>query len=72
MWDNEAHDFTTGLAEEKKLGLLSKRLGTPIELEAKEQDIGPFRADILCKTWKVTLGCQLKIKSLNPTGRGER
>jgi hypothetical protein len=49
MWDNEAHDFTTGLAEEKRLGLLSKRLRTPIELEAKEQDIGPFRADILCK-----------------------
>ncbi len=49
MRDNEAHDFTTWLAEEKNLGLFSKRLRTFIELEAKEKDIGPFRADILCK-----------------------
>ena len=49
VWDNEAQDFTPWLAEEKNLELLSETIRTPLELEAQEKDVGPFRADILCK-----------------------
>jgi hypothetical protein len=49
IWDNEAQDFTPWLAEENNLELLSKTIRTPLELEAQEKDVGPFRADILCK-----------------------
>ena len=49
IWDNEAQDFTPWLAEEKNLELLSETIRTPLELEAQEKDVGPFRADILCK-----------------------
>ena len=49
IWDNEAQDFTPWLAEEKNLELLSETIRTPLELEAQEKDVWPFRADILCK-----------------------
>ena len=49
IWDNEAQDFTPWLAEERNLELLSETIRTPIELEAQEKNVGPFRADILCK-----------------------
>lgn len=49
IWDNEAQDFTPWLAEEKNLELLSETIKIPLELEAQEKDVGPFRADILCK-----------------------
>ena len=49
IWDNEAQDFTPWLAEEKNLELLSETIRTPLELEAQEKNVGPFRADILCK-----------------------
>jgi hypothetical protein len=49
IWDNEAQGFTPWLAEEKSLELLSETIRTPLELEAQEKDVGPFRADILCK-----------------------
>jgi|TARA_Y100000389_G_C17465272_1_gene524913 hypothetical protein len=49
IWDNEAQDFTPWLAEERNLELLSETIRTPLELEAQEKDVGPFRADILCK-----------------------
>jgi len=58
IWDNEAQDFTPWLAEEKNLELLSETIKIPLELEAQEKDVGPFRADILCKnteddTWVI-------------------
>jgi hypothetical protein len=49
IWYNEAQDFAPWLAEEKNLELLSETIRTPLELEAQEKDVGPFRADILCK-----------------------
>ena len=49
IWDNEAQDFTPWLAEEENLELLSDTIRIPLELEAQEKDVGPFRADILCK-----------------------
>jgi len=48
-WLSEAQDFTPWLAGEDNLALLSETLGIDLELEAVEQNVGPFRADILCK-----------------------
>ena len=48
-WQTEAQDFTPWLAGEENLALLSDTLGIDLELEAVEQNVGPFRADILCK-----------------------
>lgn len=49
IWQSEAQDFTPWLAGEDNLALLGETLGIDLELEAVEQNIGPFRADILCK-----------------------
>lgn len=48
-WDNEAHDFTPWLAREENLALLGETLEIDLELETQEKNVGPFRADILCK-----------------------
>jgi hypothetical protein len=37
------------LAGEENLALLGDTIGLDLELEAVEKDVGPFRADILCK-----------------------
>jgi hypothetical protein len=50
VWLSEASDFTPWLAQEENLGELGKAIGVELELEAQEKDVGPFRADILCKT----------------------
>ena len=49
VWQSEALDFTPWLAREDNLDLLSDALGIELELEGVEQNVGPFRADILCK-----------------------
>ncbi|MEC7761369.1 MAG: DUF4268 domain-containing protein [Pseudomonadota bacterium] len=49
IWRTEAQDFTPWLAGEENLTLLSETLGIDLELEAVERNVGPFRADILCK-----------------------
>jgi len=49
IWKSEAKDFTPWLAEEENLALLGDTIGLDLELEATEKDVGPFRADILCK-----------------------
>lgn len=49
IWQSEAQDFTPWLAREDNLALLAETLGIDLELEAVEQNVGPFRADILCK-----------------------
>jgi len=49
IWATEAQDFTPWLAQEHNLNELAKVLGFDLELEAQEQNVGPFRADILCK-----------------------
>ena len=49
VWKSEAQDFTPWLAEEDNLALLGDTIGLDLELEAIEKDVGPFRADILCK-----------------------
>ncbi len=45
----EAGDFTPWLAKEENLTLLSETIGITLECEAQEKEVGPFRADILCK-----------------------
>jgi hypothetical protein len=49
VWTHEAADFTPWLAAEENLALLGEAIGIDLELEAQEQSVGPFHADILCK-----------------------
>jgi hypothetical protein len=49
IWRTEAMDFTPWLAQSENLALLGEALGMELEIEAQERNVGPFRADILCK-----------------------
>ena len=49
IWKTEAQDFTPWLAKEENLSLLGETINLELELEAVEKDVGPFRADILCR-----------------------
>jgi len=49
IWQTEGQDFTPWLAREENLEMLGEAIGIELELEAQEKDVGPFRADILCK-----------------------
>jgi hypothetical protein len=49
IWASESSDFTPWLAREDNLQLLGKTIGIELALEAQEQKVGLFRADILCK-----------------------
>ena len=48
-WATEDQDFTPWLAQEGNLEILGNTIGIELELEAQEKDVGPFKADILCK-----------------------
>jgi len=49
VWTSESSGFTPWLAQEENLKLLGETIGIELELEAQEKEVGPFRADILCK-----------------------
>ena len=49
IWTIEATEFTPWLARIENLEVLGETLGIDLELEAQEEAVGPFRADILCK-----------------------
>lgn len=49
VWSDEANDFTPWLAREDNLKVLADTIGLELELEATEKNVGPFKADILCK-----------------------
>ena len=49
VWQTEDGYFTPWQAEEENIALLSEILGLKLEVEAQEKEVGPFRADILCK-----------------------
>ncbi|MCK5126435.1 MAG: DUF4268 domain-containing protein [candidate division Zixibacteria bacterium] len=49
VWTTEDKDFTPWLALPANLPILSDTIGIELELEAHEKNVGPFRADILCK-----------------------
>lgn len=48
-WTREDTHFTPWLAQDDNLRLLSDAIGLDLECQGQEQDVGPFRADILCK-----------------------
>lgn len=48
-WTSESADFTPWLAQEQNLKLLGEAIGIELELASQEKEVGPFRADILCK-----------------------
>jgi hypothetical protein len=48
-WSHEATEFTPWLAQEENIKLLGDAIGLELEVEATEQKVGPFSADILCK-----------------------
>jgi hypothetical protein len=48
-WSSESGDFTPWLAKEENLNLIANTIGVDLQLEATEEYVGPFRADILCK-----------------------
>lgn len=47
VWKNEAYDFTTWLAKEKNLAILSEEIGIDMEVIDTEVPTGSFSADIL-------------------------
>ncbi|MGB4782678.1 DUF4268 domain-containing protein [Candidatus Methylomirabilis sp.] len=49
VWTSESSDFTPWLAQEENLKLLGEAISIELELESLEKEVGPFRADILCK-----------------------
>jgi len=49
VFPSEATDFTPWLAQEENLAKLGETLDIELELESHEKNVGPFRADILCK-----------------------
>ena len=49
VWLSQADDFTPWLAKEENIAILSDAIGIDLEVEAQEKEVGPFRADILCK-----------------------
>jgi hypothetical protein len=49
VWAREDTYFTTWLAKEENLSFLAEELNIGLELIAQEENVGPFRADLLCK-----------------------
>jgi len=49
VWLSESSDFTPWLAQADNLAILGEAIDVDLELEAQERNVGPFRADILCK-----------------------
>ncbi|MBL7128130.1 MAG: DUF4268 domain-containing protein [Ignavibacteria bacterium] len=48
QWKKEDTDFTPWLAREENIELLSETIGIELEVQRQEENVGPFRADILC------------------------
>lgn len=49
VWTSEAQHFTPWLANDANIQILAELLRLDLVVEATEQNVGPFRADILCK-----------------------
>lgn len=49
VWTSEGSGFTPWLARPENIALLGDAIGLDLEVEAQEKNVGPFRADILCK-----------------------
>jgi hypothetical protein len=48
-WEREDTHFTPWLAEEQNISLLGDTIGIELEVQEQEANVGPFRADILCR-----------------------
>jgi len=48
-WEREDTHFTPWLAGEENIALLGDTLGLDLEVQQQEAQVGPFRADILCR-----------------------
>ncbi|MBM3252730.1 MAG: DUF4268 domain-containing protein [Candidatus Omnitrophica bacterium] len=49
VWKNEAHDFTTWLAQKENLDLLSEKVGIDMKVIGTEANVGTFTVDILAE-----------------------
>jgi hypothetical protein len=49
VWSSESSDFTPWLAQQENLKLLGETIGLELDLDSTEKNVGPFRADIVCK-----------------------
>ena len=48
-WGREDQEFTPWLAQEGNLAELGRAIGMELELVSQEQNVGAYRADVLCK-----------------------
>ncbi len=49
-WTREDTEFTPWLASEENIALLGETIGMELEVQQEEASVGPFRADILCRS----------------------
>lgn len=49
VWPKEDAYFTPWLAKEENIAILSEEINIDLEVQEYEKQVGPFRADILCK-----------------------
>jgi len=49
VWPNEEIDFTPWLADQENLAILADALGMPLEFVSREEAVGSYSADILCR-----------------------
>lgn len=68
-WSNEAQEFTPWLAEQ--IALLGQAIGMELDVEATEQDVGSFRADIVCHDLSTSPSQRVLIENqIEPTDHG--
>ena len=65
IWTSESTDFTPWLARSENLAVLGDTIGFDLEVEAQEKEVGPFRADILCKDLRTGNWSSSKTSSVN-------
>jgi hypothetical protein len=49
VWVNESANFTPWLAQDDNILLLGEAIGIDMEVQTLEKEVGPFRADIVCR-----------------------
>ncbi len=73
IWPHEAHDFTTWLAKEENLALLSEEIGIDIVLTEVESSVGSFNVDIFAAeegtTRKIIIENQLEDTNHDHLGK---
>ncbi|MBU2492347.1 MAG: DUF4268 domain-containing protein [Bacteroidetes bacterium] len=73
VWNHEAQDFTTWLAQDINLELLSEEIGIDIKLIQTEAGVGKFNVDILAEEEttgrKIIIENQLEITDHNHLGK---